>query len=833
MAKFSQTLGGPGYYEQPVNTPNAHPSFMQGLAGAARDLLNLHEQGQQKAAARKKQEAQARTDAAEDFVAQSWFDAQKAAYQPGSVVSGSVDMGTGNTVDPEMPSVPGQVIQGVQELNRLDRAVSQGKVSPEMARMKFEASINTYMREFPDQAAEIAKFMKAQGYDHYLFREVTEAQKWEDMTYDLERQNYQTWVKAAADAGFSGDQATMAAAGRKILANKDEMERSAREVQIIKARQDLDIAAKKAAMEEAQRRGTAAVRSNVHGMMEPVITNLAALINDAVISGDFDVQKELNDLGPLISGYASTVRTQVTQYMDMVGADEETRKGVLTTIDEYEKQIASMVSGPLSVAQTNMRAYQSFQAMTKLDAAQAIPMYTELSDLLGRNALNNVLMTADPGMGMSPKTLQALQAEIKAYTESVREGKLGARNIEGRQSIVNIARILRGDQTLRLGEMDAATAQKTMGGLIATSHADREAILNGTDTSEAAYARYTNATAAMYNAATELQPNVSDPRSARNGLAVIASSHNRELMAKMIADPSQEERGRQLMAGSRMATMQLLYVLDQTQPRKDGWYVDYNADKGVYEAKLKPELYTKKGREGLQRLEGAVLPGNLGLSRALPSYEEALRNPPKDILEIRESMNNGLNHLVLTGKHDDRLPTGMNERQARAFYAKGVVPKKPDGKPMMSIEEERAARYEGFRTMLVSGARQIATDPQLNNVPRGIRNNNPGNIEDGPFARSQPGYVGSDGRFARFESAEHGEQASANLLKSYGKRGFDTPMEIINRWAPPSDNNPTEAYAQFVAKQLGVGLNDRLDLDDPSVRLKVYRAIKKFENGER
>src|ERR1700745_3350557 len=31
-------------------------------------------------------------------------------------------------------------------------------------------------------------------------------------------------------------------------------------------------------------------------------------------------------------------------------------------------------------------------------------------------------------------------------------------------------------------------------------------------------------------------------------------------------------------------------------------------------------------------------------------------------------------------------------------------------------------------------------------APRGVRNNNPGNIEDGEFAKSQPGYMGSDGR---------------------------------------------------------------------------------------
>jgi hypothetical protein len=33
-------------------------------------------------------------------------------------------------------------------------------------------------------------------------------------------------------------------------------------------------------------------------------------------------------------------------------------------------------------------------------------------------------------------------------------------------------------------------------------------------------------------------------------------------------------------------------------------------------------------------------------------------------------------------------------------------------------------------------------------TPRGIRNNNPLNIEAGDFTKGQPGFTGSDGRFA-------------------------------------------------------------------------------------
>lgn len=114
--------------------------------------------------------------------------------------------------------------------------------------------------------------------------------------------------------------------------------------------------------------------------------------------------------------------------------------------------------------------------------------------------------------------------------------------------------------------------------------------------------------------------------------------------------------------------------------------------------------------------------------------------------------------------------------------------------------------------------------------PRGIRNNNPGNIEDGAFARSLPGYAGSDGRFARFNTMQDGIAAGGRLLDSYASRGFVTPAQVINRWAPPSDGNPTQAYAQYVARRLGIGVNDPIPADR---RAEAFQAIKEFENDNR
>jgi hypothetical protein len=116
-------------------------------------------------------------------------------------------------------------------------------------------------------------------------------------------------------------------------------------------------------------------------------------------------------------------------------------------------------------------------------------------------------------------------------------------------------------------------------------------------------------------------------------------------------------------------------------------------------------------------------------------------------------------------------------------------------------------------------------------APRSVRNNNPGNIEAGEFAKSQPGYKGSDGRFAIFETPEHGANAMDSLLVSYGKRGFTTPESIIGRWAPASDNNDVSSYANTVAKALGIKPTDKIDMSDPDIRQKLAQSMAGVEAG--
>jgi hypothetical protein len=113
------------------------------------------------------------------------------------------------------------------------------------------------------------------------------------------------------------------------------------------------------------------------------------------------------------------------------------------------------------------------------------------------------------------------------------------------------------------------------------------------------------------------------------------------------------------------------------------------------------------------------------------------------------------------------------------------------------------------------------------NAPRGIRNNNPGNIRYGDFARSA-GAIGADsGGFAVFSDMQTGIEATAKLLRSYTARGFNTIRKIVSRWAPANEND-TQAYIAAVAKQLGVSADTVLSGDQLQ---GVARSIFQHENG--
>lgn len=120
----------------------------------------------------------------------------------------------------------------------------------------------------------------------------------------------------------------------------------------------------------------------------------------------------------------------------------------------------------------------------------------------------------------------------------------------------------------------------------------------------------------------------------------------------------------------------------------------------------------------------------------------------------------------------------------------------------------------------------------MNQRPRGIRNNNPGNIRHGAnWHGLNPDGRKIDPAFCVFTDSIYGIRALAKVLVNYKKiHGLNTVRQIISRYAPPNENQTT-AYIQSVAKQLGVYPDTIIDIEERGVLTVFIKAVIRMENG--
>lgn len=126
------------------------------------------------------------------------------------------------------------------------------------------------------------------------------------------------------------------------------------------------------------------------------------------------------------------------------------------------------------------------------------------------------------------------------------------------------------------------------------------------------------------------------------------------------------------------------------------------------------------------------------------------------------------------------------------------------------------------------------TTTKTKGIPRGIRNHNPGNIDFNPNTKWQ-GLVmdleRTDERFCQFRDATWGIRAMARVLITYqDKYGLNTVRGIINRWAPPVENN-TSGYVAAVCNATGFHADEALDLQRYEALCPLVEAIIRHENG--
>lgn len=121
------------------------------------------------------------------------------------------------------------------------------------------------------------------------------------------------------------------------------------------------------------------------------------------------------------------------------------------------------------------------------------------------------------------------------------------------------------------------------------------------------------------------------------------------------------------------------------------------------------------------------------------------------------------------------------------------------------------------------GTSSVAESNLGSNAATGLRNNNPGNL----VYASQPGAMPKTGTFAQFPTQAQGLYNMGRQLELFSSRGRNTVDSIVRKWSATDQ----DAYVAHVAKALGVGPNQALDLNDPKVVEALMRAMIQQENG--
>lgn len=121
---------------------------------------------------------------------------------------------------------------------------------------------------------------------------------------------------------------------------------------------------------------------------------------------------------------------------------------------------------------------------------------------------------------------------------------------------------------------------------------------------------------------------------------------------------------------------------------------------------------------------------------------------------------------------------------------------------------------------------------KLKNLPRGLRNNNPGNLQKTTikWLGKVPLNQNTDPRFEQFLSIEYGIRAMAiDIIGDIAKDKKNTLTKLINEYAPSFENN-TGAYIKSVSKHVGLEPNAKIPLSYDFL-FKLIRAKINVENG--
>lgn len=155
---------------------------------------------------------------------------------------------------------------------------------------------------------------------------------------------------------------------------------------------------------------------------------------------------------------------------------------------------------------------------------------------------------------------------------------------------------------------------------------------------------------------------------------------------------------------------------------------------------------------------------------------------------------------------------------------KGLLPRGSDTSPANFLSTNNNTLPPNFQNW--NGG-----NTYLSNGPRGIRNNNPGNLiyTNIKWNGKLPKHQNKDRRFEMFIAPVYGVRAMIKDLKHDIEKGKNTVPAIVEEYSPRFENN-TDAYIKTVCRDLKVSETAKLLPTKNTLRLLVL-SMTRVETG--
>lgn len=698
MASFTETLQNVNSSRRIIDPQNNKgPTFLEGLANLGTNLVSGGSQVYRQVQADQRQQATAAAKAREDSAANAAagfsLDVMRGRVtdQPLPNVPAASDNGYGQPVaiDSELEGAPPPlgVVRAVDEITRARAAEDQGRTPQGTSRITIEARLSDLLAQYPDQQNVILKTFREAGIDHALFRTWETEQKVQDARRDAELGGFNTAVEAASRAGLylpNMSPEDAAAAGRTLLKYEQELKVAKDIAETSRANASASMEQTKFVQQQFDRQATGSYLGLFDSVTTPLYNSLSSRITEAGLTDD---EGNVRSFEQLLSEGLIGVDQITTNLIARATADNagpEVFSAIRERGEQMKKSLTTMWSGDGSQFQLRQQALNSIKTELGIESAEALPLYTSLSEIMGQGAVNAIFQN-NPAAFLPPGTLDAIKKELT-----------GVRGIidtpQEQASLATIAGVLRGD--LNLNQLTETQAVQSMPTLARTHQANARDVVNGNGNVRA----YLNSGTALVNAAVELQPGADQERFKQVPVAQNYLFQPDQLRADIKLAADNPEQGELLIQGKRAAaTHTLRLAQDRVQPaalREMGWSVSYR--NGRYETNLDQATYNRWRGNFVNRQTTSTPFGTtmqIGGGSSRPDFNVARTQVPQELKDQVWGMNLSLDYLSETAQFDDDFRGASKAEVRRFFQTQGAeVPRS-----MQQRQEQDRNRANSYR----------------------------------------------------------------------------------------------------------------------------------------